>query len=279
MTDRGEQPATSSATSSGREGVARVARLVWLGAALARRGVATTAALVVAILTVVLFVVLALALAVRGGDAPVHDVPILASSALAWGAGFLIAVAVAMNCFARDRADGIRDLFVLRAGSSNAYLTARLGGLAAVLILVVGGGTVICGTCAILGAVRVGVVLRTFQATVASVVFAIAFAAIVAPLAFVSLASRSRLRGYGLLLALLVLPEILAAGLRDVLPAEITDVLAIPSALAALRAGLAPHTASLFRVVRALVALGVFGAVFAFVLRRDVRAIMRRGAA
>jgi hypothetical protein len=248
------------------------------GVSLARRGIMSFIAIAISIVTTVVLSLFALMFAVRGGDAPVHDVPILASSAIAWGGGFLQAFAVAAHALHRDRTEGIRQLYVARTTSLRGYVLARVGGLAAMLGIVVGGGTLLSGLIAILASTRMHAVPKTLHATLAAVVFALAFAAVVAPVAFAALGARTRVGGYLFLLGIIVLPEVLASALSGVLPIEVTEVIAIPSALGALRSSLAPGSVNGFRFVRAIVALTiVIGIALAWV-RRDAKAIERAGA-
>ncbi len=244
--------------------------LIALGLNLARRGIMPMLALGVSFLTVLTVVLVAIMLAGKSATAPVHDVPLVASSALAWGGGILHAFGTSAHALRNDRRDGIRDLLVARTTSLRGYLVARVGGLAAMLALVVGGGTLLCGIVATLAATRVGAVPKTLQATLASVVFAIAFAAVIAPVAFAALGARTRMGGYLFLLAVLVFPEILASMLSSVFPESVTEVLAIPSALSALRSSLAPGGLDPVRTLRALVALAAFAGLAVFLVRRDV---------
>lgn len=96
------------------------------------------------------------------------------------------------------------------------------------------------------------------------------------PIAMALLGARTRLLGYlGLWLVLLV-PEVLTSAMSsstDAFPSEVTELCALPSALAALRASLAPDTTDLFRFLRALLALAVFATVAQFFVRRE--AILR----
>jgi hypothetical protein len=242
-----------------------ISPLLAIGVHLARRGPMAVLAIGVSALTTVALAVVAIVIARKGAHAPVYDVPLVASSALAWGGGFLHAFATSAHALRNDRNDGVRHLLVARTTSLRGYLTARVGGLAAILALVVGGGTLVCGVVATLAAMRVGAVPKTLQATLASVVFAVAFSAVIAPVAF--------------LIGVLVVPEVLATALTGPLPESVTEVLAIPSALGALRSALAPGGLDPLRAVRALVALGVFAAVCTFLVRRDVVALEQPEAA
>lgn len=244
--------------------------LVALGVTLARRGILSVLSMVVCALTVAGMSILAFVLAGRGGEAPVHDVPLLASSALAWGGGFLHAFSASVHAFRRDRSDGIRDLLSSRTTTPRAYLVARVGGLALLLVAVVGGGTLVTGLASSVAATSVGSVAKTLQATLAALAFAVAFSVVVAPLALAALGARSRMGGYLFLLGVVVLPEILVGAASAVLPPGVAELLAIPAALDALRASLAPGSLDPFRFGRALLALVAWGALAVLFVQRDV---------
>jgi hypothetical protein len=236
---------------------------------LARKGILPVASIVICITTTIALALVTVLLSSRGPQSPAHEVPLLASSALAWGGGFLLAFAAAAHALRRDRADGIRELFVSRTGSLRGYLFARVGGLAALMAICVAGGTLLCGVVGIAGASRAVSVPRMIQATGAGIVFSIAFSAVIAPIAFAALGARSRIGGYLFLLAVVTLPEVVVTTMGSALPSVIADVLSIPSALAALRTALAPGSLDLARAVRAIVALSLFVAFAMFLVRRD----------
>jgi hypothetical protein len=226
--------------------------------------------LVVSAVTALAFVVLGVVLARRGPDAPVHDVPILASSALAWGGCFLHAFSASASVLRRDDATGIRHLFVGRTASLRGYLAARVGGLALVLGAVAAGGTLLAGAAAALAARSPAMVGRTLQATGAGVVFALAFGFVLAPIALAALGARKRLSGYFALLLLLIVPALLVSAIGDLVPTEASELCSVPTALAALRGALAPGTVDGLRVVRALAALLLFAMLGFFFVRREV---------
>lgn len=249
--------------------------LALLGAALARRGPMVVVSLVVSAVTAIGLAILAFGFARRGASAPVHDVPLLASSALAWGGGFLHAFSASASALRRDRTDGIRDLFVTRTTSIRGYLFGRIAGLALLLAVVLGGGTLLVGGVAILAETNGPAVLRTMRATLASVVFVVAFSAVMAPIALAALGARTRVSGYVFLLLAVFLPELFVLWTKSSWPASVVELLAPPSALDALRASLAPGAVDPFRMVRALVALAVFAAIAVFFVRRDVLLLER----
>jgi hypothetical protein len=247
-----------------------LAPLIAFGITLARRGPMAVVSLAVSALTVLAFVIVGVVLGIRDVAAPVHDVPVVASSALAWGGGILLAFAASASALRRDRTTGIHHLFVARVPGARGYLLGRVGGLAALLALVTGGGTLLVGLVAILVTTRGHGLGRTIQATLASVAFALAFALVVAPLALAALGARKRVSGYLTLLAILVVPEIVVSLLSSALPTELLELCSVPSALAALRAAISAHGVDPLRALRALVALGVFAAAASLFLRREV---------
>lgn len=227
------------------------------------------ASIVICIITAIGLSLVAVLLAARGPQSPAHDVPLIASGALAWGGGFLLAFAAAAHALRRDRAEGIRGLFVARTTSLRGYLLGRIGGLAVLIAIVVAGGTLLCGLAAMGAASRVVSVPRILQATGAGIAFSIAFSAVVAPLAFAALGARSRIGGYLFLIGVVMVPELIVMGMGSALPESISDVLSIPSALSALRTSLAPGTVDLYRTARAVVALTLAVSLAMFLVRRD----------
>lgn len=234
--------------------------------------------LAVCAVTVLVGGIVAVSFASRGEGAPAHDVPLVASSALAWGGGFLLAFSSAASALRRDRVEGVRELFVTRTTSLRGYLLARVGGLAALLALVVAGGSAVTGMLAILASVKIGMLPLTAQASAAAVAYGVAFSFVLAPVAFAALGARTRIGGYFYLLLILVLPEVLTNALGRSLPSEVLEVCAIPSALAALRASIAPGTTDLFRFFRAAVALALFASAAMLWIRREIVRMEREGA-
>lgn len=244
--------------------------LLGLGASLARRGPLPAIALIVSGITILAAAIMAVALGSRGDEAPAYAVPLVASTAIAWGGGFLLAFAGSASALRRDRTEGIRELFVARTTSIRGYIVARVGGLSALLAVVVGGGTALTGMLAVLSSVKAGGVPRTMQATAAAVAYGLAFAFVVAPVAFAALGARARVSGYLFLLLILLVPELITSMLEDTAPSELLEVCAIPSALAALRSSIAPGTVDAMRFLRSAVALLAFAGVAFMWIRRDV---------
>lgn len=244
----------------------QVRSLLALGVSLARRGILPVAAIVICAVT---SVVAAVVLVSRGAPSSAHQVPLIASSALAWGGGFLLAFASAVHALRRDRTEGVRALFVARTTSLRGYLFARVGGLGLLVAASVAGGTLLVGLVGLAVVVRADGALRMVHATLAGVAFSIAFSAVIAPIAFAALGARSRIGGYLFLIGVVSLPEAIVTLMGSSLPASMADVLSIPSALSALRSGLAPGQVDLWRATRAVAALSLFVAGAMFLVRRD----------
>ncbi|MGH7271522.1 MAG: hypothetical protein ACREJ3_13920, partial [Polyangiaceae bacterium] len=85
--------------------------------------------------------------------------------------------------------------------------------------------------------------------------YALVFAATLGPVTMAALGARTRARGYFTLLAVLVLPEVLAPWTLSLLPAGWDELASIPAALETVRRGIAVPGAASLHVVRALVGL------------------------
>jgi hypothetical protein len=246
---------------------ARGGGLLSLGSALALEGPMAKVSLGVAAVTVLTSIVAALAIARGNHPEGLSSVPTVGSSALAWGAGTLLTFASSVRAFRRDREHGIRALVTARARSDGEYLGARVAGLARVVAATVAGGTLLIGLATALAARDRKLVLGALESTGAAVVFSVAFAAILAPIGFATLAARSRVSGYFALLGVLVLPELLQRPLSRILPDGWGELVSIPGALAALRGSLAPLTFDPLRFSRAFALLVLAGLLALLVVR------------
>lgn len=179
--------------------------------------------------------------------------PVVGAGATAWGAGVLVAFAASSRALVRDEQQGIASLVASKGSSQAAYVVGRALGLALVLFAL----TAFSGlatSLAIAVSARHGMV-ALLQGTLASLVFSAAFALSVAPLSLAALGARSRAGGYFALVLVLVLPELFEGTLARLLPEGWGELIAVPSALAALASGLSPGTVDAPRVLRALVVL------------------------
>jgi len=231
--------------------------LVALGFFLARRGATAAIALALTLASVVGFGVLAFILARHGKHASLDGVPLVASSALAYGIGVLVAFAVSTRVFRRDEDEGVRALLDARGVHASAYLGARVVGLTALLAILVAGGSAAVGLVTLLAARSREGAGHTVQATLAAIAFGLAFALVFAPVAMATLGARSRGGGYLALLSVLVVPEIVEPFFSRRIPERWLEVCSIPGALVGLRTSLAPVGVDALLLGRALVALAV----------------------
>jgi hypothetical protein len=102
-------------------------------------------------------------------------------------------------------------------------------------------------------------------------VYALAFAATLGPIAVAALGARSRAGGYLTLVAVLVLPELLARWTSEVLPRGWHELTSVPAALAAVRAGVAAPVERAESLARALAGLVAVVAVCVVVVAARVR--------
>jgi hypothetical protein len=186
------------------------------------------------------------------GPALVREIPAIASMVLTWGAGITLAFGGALRAMRRDRDEGVLLLVRSRGVSAAGYATGRVAGLVVVLAVAVGGGTLAAGLAAM---AVTGDSHAVARASVAALVYALAFAATVGPLAMAALGGRTRSGGYMTLLAVLVAPELLAPWTRMLLPGGWYELTSIPAALEAVRRGVLSSSASGEHTARAIVAL------------------------
>ncbi|HEY2510020.1 MAG TPA: hypothetical protein VGI39_04165 [Polyangiaceae bacterium] len=237
-----------------------------LGASLASRGAMIKVAAVFALLTALGGVAIALSLARKGSSVALADLPAAMARVLAWGPALLAAIAASSRAFEEDRARGIRALLHARGGSASVYAWTRALGFALLLAALVSGGTLLTGAVAILGSEETG---RAFAVLVASLVYGVAYAAIVAPLALAALGGRGRGVGTMGFLALLVVPDQLLRWTSRLLPGRWGNLLSVPSILAELRHSLVPSFDAA-GLGRAVFGLAVLGLLVGFVLRSEV---------
>jgi hypothetical protein len=232
---------------------------------LARRGAAAVFSMGFAALVVVGAVVLAIVLTHRGAEHLLERIPILTSTSLAWLAGATLAFAAAAGSLTADATNGIRTLIVVHAGPTRAYVRGRVLGLVLLVALVVGGGTLVTGAACAALAPRPELVARTLSATAAALVYAVAFAVVIGPVAFAALGARSRVGGYLALLLVLVVPEVVEPLVAPSIPDPWNELVSLPSALGAMRAAITPPDVDLWRFSRAAAVLA-FVATVAFAL-------------
>jgi hypothetical protein len=241
------------------------------GIFLARRGLVAGASFGLSLLTVVGFVALAAVIAHKGSEA-LPRVPLLASSALAFGVGVLAAFGVSLGVFQRDEREGVRALLLARGITPFEYVKVRVAGLGALLGFLVVGGSLLVGLAALVLARSRHAALETVQSTFAAVAFGVAFSAVFAPVAMAALAPRTRGRGYLALLVVLVGPELLVPVLRRSISPSWLSLFSIPDALFGLRTALAPPGVDLADAGRALVVLVVIAVLAMAFVRAELAA-------
>jgi hypothetical protein len=244
---------------------ARSPRTLAFGTWLAARGALGAVGIVLALLGGLGSVVAAVAIAGSPAEA---QLPTVASSALAWGAGVMLAFGASLRAVHRDRDDGVVALVRARGGNVAGYVRGRVGGLVVVLALSVGGATLLAGIAATSLAHPALPVLR---ASAAALVYALAFAATLGPVAMAALGARTRAGGYLTLLAVLALPELLAPWTAGLLPQGWHELTSIPAALAAVRAGVVSPGTMGGAMARALAALAAVVALSLIVMAGRVR--------
>ena len=174
-------------------------RTLALGTWLAARGALAGVGIALSILGALGSVVAAVAVAGAGGAAV--QLPLLESSVIAWGAGVMLAFGGALHAIRRDLEQGVVALVRARGASVGAYVRGRVGGLVVVLAVAVGGATLVAGIAATSVAHPAVAAART---SAAALVYALAFAGTLGPVAMAALGARTRAGGYLTLVAVLV---------------------------------------------------------------------------
>jgi hypothetical protein len=228
-----------------------VRHTIAFGAWLATRGPLAKAGIVLAALGTVASLAAAAALARRGGDGAEH-LPGIVALAQTWGAGTMIAFAAAVHAVRRDREEGLLALARARGIGVFAYARARLGGLSAVVAVAVGVPTLLASLAATAAGHATAAVAR---ASLGALTYTVAFSVVIGPVALAALGARTRAGGYLTLLAVLVLPELLAPWTARLLPPGWDELTSIPAALDALRAGVQAPVREAEELVRAIVGL------------------------
>ena len=240
-------------------------RTLALGTWLATRGAMAGVGFALAIAGALASVVAAVAVSGSSGAA---ELPLLESSVIAWSAGVVLAFGGALRALRQDREQGVIALVRARGASVGAYVRGRVGGLVGVLAVAIGGATLVAGIAATSVAHPALTAVRT---SAAAVVYALAFAATLGPVAMAALGSRTRRGGFLALLAVLALPELLSPWTATLLPRGWHELTSIPAALAAVRAGVAAPSAMAVPMARALAGLAAVVALSFVVIAARVR--------
>jgi hypothetical protein len=217
---------------------------VWLAsrAPLARTALALAAVGAVGSFSVVAF----------KASSPSSHMPTLVSMALAWSIGVSIAFGGALRALQRDFDEGIIALARARGVPVMAYAQGRVWGLAALIAGTLGCATLAAGVAATwLSTDR----MAGAREAAAALVYALAFAATLGPLSMATLGASSRLGGYLAFVVVLGLPEMMRPWTGALLPQGWHELTSIPSALAAVAAGVRSGGSSLWHMARALAAL------------------------
>ena len=209
---------------------------VALGTRLSVAGLVQKISIGIAVVTVFGAIAVAISL-MHEAHPPIAAVPGLTAAVLAWGGGFTFAVAAAAHAFDHDQASGLRTLVRTRGVSGRSYVLGRVLGLAVTLFLMVSLGAVVTGlACA---AIAPALRFTILKSTAATIPYAAAYALVLAPMSAATMGTRSRPRGYLLLLAILIVPE-LAQDSLDGIPEHWRSLVGVPSAMGTLRDSLTP---------------------------------------
>jgi hypothetical protein len=235
-----------------------------LGAWLAARGTLATVGIVLVGLEALGAVVFVFAVGASGAT----DAPTVSALAIAWVGGIMLAFGAALRAIRSDRDEGVTALAQSRGVSAAAYVRGRVGGLVLLLAVALGGATLVADAAALAVGGGGWLALRTGAA---ALVYVLAFAATVGPVAMAALGARSRAGGYLTLLAVLALPELLAPWTSDLLPRGWTELTSIPAALAAVRVAVVHPTIVGARAMRAAAGLAAVVALSLLVVAARVR--------
>jgi|HubBroStandDraft_1064217.scaffolds.fasta_scaffold29762_2 hypothetical protein len=241
---------------------------IWL----ASRGGLVAAGFVLSAVGAVVAVVEAVAVGRWRGAA---EVPVLAAHAIAWGAGVTVAFGGALQAIRRDRLEGVVALARARGAGAADYVRGRVGGLVTVLAVSVGGGTLAAGIAATSAAHPA---LPAARSTFGAMAYALAFAATLGPVALAALGARSRGGGYAVLLAVVVLPELIAPWTSALLPHGWFELTSIPAALDAVATGAASPARAAMHLARAIAMLAAVVGVSLVVVAAQVSRVNVRDA-
>jgi hypothetical protein len=207
--------------------------------------------------------------------ADVTHLPAKATLVIAWSAGVMLAFGSSLRAVARDWEEGIVALARVRGVRASRYMRGRLAGVVVVLALTVGGASLVASFAATAVAKAP---LATARDGLAALVYALAFAATVGPVAVAALGTRSRVRGYLRFFAVLVLPELLARWTAAALPAGWQELTSIPAALAALLTGVdETSAAAALKMARAAVGLAAVAAIAVVLVQARTPRVSRAG--
>ncbi len=205
-------------------------------------------------------------------DRALAHLPTTAAFAMAWSTGITLAFAGALRAISRDWEEGVIALLRARGVRAQTYARDRAVGLVIVLASALGGATLVVGlaaTCATSDPAD------TARVSLGAIVYALGFAATLGPVALATLGGESRTRGYLLLIAVLVVPELVAPWTVALLPRGWHELTSIPAALAAVMAGVDSPSTSSRSMVRAALGLSAVIAVSLAAIRARVPRVSR----
>jgi hypothetical protein len=247
------------------------------------------------------FALFAARVARRDGAASLADAVALSSTALAWVSGLLFVMGTATRGLSGDgsgeRSGGVPALFRLHGASRGRYLLVRTIGLGLHLVRMVALGSLLVAVAGAAAAPRAALVLAAARGWASCLVYALAFAVVVAPLtvaagalgssATAATAARRRgrppRRGFWLVVLLFLVPAIASRAAVGVVDASWRSVFGVPAALSAVRAvvlgGGGGDAETVRRALHAVVVLLVIAALGALVLRAAMtpRSLLRFG--
>ena len=178
--------------------------------------------------------------------------PTLVSMGVAWSAGISVALGGALLALRGDLDQGVVALARTRGVGLPAYARGRIWGLTVLIAFTVGAAVLGVAFTTILEAPDR---LAATREAAAALTYAFAFAVTMGPLAMAALGTGGRLIGYLCLLAVIGLPELLAGWTETLLPAGWRELTSIPSALAAVAAGVRSGAPAFWHMLRALAGL------------------------
>jgi hypothetical protein len=239
------------------------------GAWLATRSPLARFAIGLSALGAVASILWAIHVARRGGAGAEHLPPLVALEE-SWAAGVALAFAGAIHAIRRDHEVGVLALTRARGVGAAEYVRGRLAGLSLVVGLTVTLPTLV----AALGATSAShASIPVARASLGAIVYALAFSAVIGPVAMAALGARSRAGGYLTLLAVLVVPELVSPVTAAILPAGWNELTSIPAALGALRDGVQAPIARADHTARAVVGLAAVIAVSLFAVAWRLRSL------
>jgi hypothetical protein len=178
--------------------------------------------------------------------------PTLAAMAVAWSIGISVAFGGALHALRNDLDQGVVTLARLRGVTLPSYVRGRVWGLTALVAMTVAAAALGVG---LVTTFEAGERMAAAREAAAALAYALAFAATIGPLAMAALGTGGRASGYLSLLAVIAVPELLTTWTAQLLPPGWHELTSIPSALAAVAAGVRSGGPTTMHMVRAMAGL------------------------